>query len=345
MATRLAFERKAPCRRCARSTWSATLKAMYVNSMANSATMTPRKPNWARDWIICGSPSVGPWVAWRAMKTVPTRIPAVPATIVHPRDRPSDGPMKPIGMVKYWKLPRNHSGAWCQTLPCRSLSGIQSIERVSTPWMPPPCVRTGALSLVATASSSLVRRMRPGLNNVTVGDAAPRVNSVLHRSCGNLPWAGVSTVSPSAPGSFRPHESPGSAWRPPGSRARRAAGSPRACPARPGASPPGFPRLHGGAFLTRVPGEDLPGAQVPRGQQPPDRAEDLQLRVEPLAGVDLHRAAASCEIAMNGTAKGDLHHREAPLAGPGPQTPPPRAPTTPPNAQPPPPPAPLAPPT
>ena len=39
----------------------------------------------------------------------------MPATIVHPRDRPNAGPMKPIGMVKYWKLPRNHSGAWCQT--------------------------------------------------------------------------------------------------------------------------------------------------------------------------------------------------------------------------------------
>ena len=88
--------------------------------MANSATITPRKPNWARDWIICGSPRVGPWVACRAMNTVPTRIPAAPATIVHPRDSPNAGPMKPIGIVKYWKLPRNHSGAWCQTLPCRS---------------------------------------------------------------------------------------------------------------------------------------------------------------------------------------------------------------------------------
>src|SRR5215510_1964573 len=138
--------------------------------------MTPRKPNWARDWIICGSPSVGPWVACRAMNMVPTKIPAVPATIVQARDSPSDGPMKPIGMVKYWKLPRNHSGAWCHNLPCRSVSGIQSIERVSIPWMPGPCVRAGALSLVATASSLLARRMRPALNNATVGDAAPRVN-------------------------------------------------------------------------------------------------------------------------------------------------------------------------
>src|SRR5215469_1330013 len=180
IATRLAFQPKAPCRPCARSTWSATLKAMYVNSMANSATMTPRKPNWARDWIICGSPSVGPWVACRAMKQVPTRIPAVPATIVHARERPNDGPMKPIGMVKYWKLPRNHSGAWCHTLPCRSLYGIQSIERVSMPWMPAPRVRTGASSLAVTASSPLVRRNVTCACNVTVGDVEPRVNSVLY---------------------------------------------------------------------------------------------------------------------------------------------------------------------
>ena len=84
---------------------------MYVNTIANSATMTPRYPNWARDWIICGSPSVGPWVACRAMKQVPTRMPAAPATMVQTRDRPNAGPMNPIGIVKYWKLPRNHSGA------------------------------------------------------------------------------------------------------------------------------------------------------------------------------------------------------------------------------------------
>src|SRR5690242_5428342 len=41
--------------------------------------------------------------------------------------------MNPSAMVKYWKLPRNHSGAWCQTLPCRSASGTQSMDRTSTP--------------------------------------------------------------------------------------------------------------------------------------------------------------------------------------------------------------------
>ncbi len=73
------------------------------------------------------------------MKQVPIRIPVVPAKIVHHRDRPKAGPMKPIGIVKYWKFPRNHSGPWCHTLPCRSLSGTQSIERTSMPRMPLVC--------------------------------------------------------------------------------------------------------------------------------------------------------------------------------------------------------------
>ncbi len=44
------------------------------------------------------------------MNSVPTKIPRMPAMIVQPSDRPSAGPMNPIGIEKYWKLPRNHSG-------------------------------------------------------------------------------------------------------------------------------------------------------------------------------------------------------------------------------------------
>src|ERR1022692_1739089 len=65
------------------------------------------------------------------MNSVPNPIPSVPARIDQPRDRPRDGPTNPIGMVKYWKFPRNHSMVCCQTLPCRSGSGIQSIECTS----------------------------------------------------------------------------------------------------------------------------------------------------------------------------------------------------------------------
>ena len=80
---------------------------------------------------VCGRPKIGPWVAWNAMNRVPAAMPSVPARIDQPSDRPSVGPTKPIGMVKYWKLPRNHSMLCCQFLPCRSGSGIQSIECTS----------------------------------------------------------------------------------------------------------------------------------------------------------------------------------------------------------------------
>ena len=65
------------------------------------------------------------------MKTVPVRMPSTPARIVHHIDSPSDGPTNPIGIEKYWKLPRNQSGAWCQILPWRSVSGTQSMLRAS----------------------------------------------------------------------------------------------------------------------------------------------------------------------------------------------------------------------
>ena len=66
------------------------------------------------------------------MKIVPKPMPRILATMVHRSDRCIEGPMKPIGMEKYWKLPRNHRGPWCQTFPCRSFSGTQSIDRASS---------------------------------------------------------------------------------------------------------------------------------------------------------------------------------------------------------------------
>ena len=57
------------------------------------------------------------------MKSVPVKMPSMPATIVQPSERPSAGPTNPIGIEKSWKLPRNQSGAWCQTVPWRSFSG------------------------------------------------------------------------------------------------------------------------------------------------------------------------------------------------------------------------------
>ncbi len=79
--------------------------------------MAPRRPNWARDWIICGKPMRGPWLAWKAMKKVPKQTPRTIARIEYSAPRPRAGPVKPLTMVVSTKLPVNQNGAWCQTLP------------------------------------------------------------------------------------------------------------------------------------------------------------------------------------------------------------------------------------
>ncbi len=89
---------------------STTLKPTKVKRAPNRGTTTPRNPNWARDWIICGRPSSAPWLAWKAWNRVPNRMPAVPAKAVQPSDSPRLGPTKPMAMVKKWKLPRNQNG-------------------------------------------------------------------------------------------------------------------------------------------------------------------------------------------------------------------------------------------
>ncbi len=91
------------------------------------------------------------------MNKVPNAMPTAPARIDQPRDRPSEGPTKPIGIVKYWKFPRNHSMACCQVRPCRSVSGIQSIECTSI-WLSRlrsmSASTVGFLDCVAIAASS-----------------------------------------------------------------------------------------------------------------------------------------------------------------------------------------------
>ncbi len=110
---------------------STTLKPTKVNKVAARGTITPRYPNWPRDWIICGSPSRGPWLAWKAMKNVPTSSPSALASTVHPTDRPSPGPMKPSDNVKGWKFPWNQKGPCFQSFPCRSAKGTCWMDRLS----------------------------------------------------------------------------------------------------------------------------------------------------------------------------------------------------------------------
>ena len=108
--------------------------------------------------MICGSPKTGPWVAWKAMNRVPKAMPATPARMDQPSDRPSAGPTKPIGIVKYWKLPRNQSIDCSHGRPCRSESGIQSIECTSIwPIRPLPLPASPACVSLAVVMLALSR--------------------------------------------------------------------------------------------------------------------------------------------------------------------------------------------
>ena len=80
-------------------------------------------PNCGRDWIICGSPSCGPWVEWNAMKNVPKAAPSVTAMAIHTRFPPSAMPTTPVATVAKWASPENQTGHRCHTLPCRSAMG------------------------------------------------------------------------------------------------------------------------------------------------------------------------------------------------------------------------------
>src|SRR6267143_1854032 len=66
------------------------------------------------------------------MKNVPKSTPSVAARIDHHSDKPSAGPVKPSATEKKLQLPMKNSGVTRHALPCRSLSGIQSMDLVST---------------------------------------------------------------------------------------------------------------------------------------------------------------------------------------------------------------------
>src|SRR5690348_2710805 len=81
------------------------------------------------------------------------------------------GPMNPIGIEKYWKLPRNQSGAWCHSRPWRSSSGTQSIERRSTSQgagaCPPPAVPGAFVVTVVVAIRRLLSSLAVAVHDRT----------------------------------------------------------------------------------------------------------------------------------------------------------------------------------
>ena len=110
-ATTTGFQPKIGCSPDLMITTSTSLKPTNVNNVPISGSSRRRNPNWARDWIICGNPSTGPWVAWDAMNRVPNAIPAMPATMLHYSDSPGLGRTKLSASVNGWKFPTNQNGA------------------------------------------------------------------------------------------------------------------------------------------------------------------------------------------------------------------------------------------
>ncbi len=82
--------------------------------------------------MICGNPSLGPWVAWKAMKNVPITSPKADPSTAHPMLRPNAGPVNPRAMVKKLQLAMKNSGLTRHGVPCRSAGVIQSMDRLST---------------------------------------------------------------------------------------------------------------------------------------------------------------------------------------------------------------------
>ncbi|KAF1034245.1 MAG: hypothetical protein GAK34_03497 [Delftia tsuruhatensis] len=144
------------CMPCMMSETLTTLNPVNTSSVAHSGRVTPRKPNCARDWIICGSPSCGPCAPCSAMNSVPNMMHSVPARALQGAESPSDGPTKPMESVKKWKLPRNQNGPWSASRAWRSLSGMQSMDRLSTAMRARPCCPLAGLFMALSLPLSLL---------------------------------------------------------------------------------------------------------------------------------------------------------------------------------------------
>ena len=97
-------------------------------------------PNWARLWIICGMPSLGPWTEWYAMNRQPTRLPIRIAAMAHGRLRPKTTvASRPVATAVIWALLANQIVNSVFGLPWRSLSGMYSMARCSTISLRPEC--------------------------------------------------------------------------------------------------------------------------------------------------------------------------------------------------------------
>ena len=85
-------------------------------------------PYWPRLWIICGTPSRGPWAECSAMNSAPTRLPSSTARMLAPNDSPNaTGASAPVTNVSGMMLELNQIVNRSRGRPCRSDSGIAAI--------------------------------------------------------------------------------------------------------------------------------------------------------------------------------------------------------------------------
>ena len=108
-------------------------KPMYMNTTMPTTRIEPSTPYWARLWIICGMPSLGPCAEWSAMKMAPTRLPTTIAITDAQNGRPKTAVVSaPVMIVSGIRLDVNQMVKRSRGLPWRWSSGICSMVYCSS---------------------------------------------------------------------------------------------------------------------------------------------------------------------------------------------------------------------
>ena len=97
----------------------------YMTTTMTTINRAPKEPNWPRVWIICATPSCGPWAECSAMKMPPTTLPMMMPTIAGTKPRPNTVVASPpVTMVMIMMLEPNQMVKRSLALPWRSLAGM-----------------------------------------------------------------------------------------------------------------------------------------------------------------------------------------------------------------------------
>ncbi len=108
-------------------------KPTYIATATSTTSSAPKYPNWARLWIIWGTPSRGPWAECSAMNSAPTALPRTMAIRLRQKLRPKTaGASAPVTKVSGMMLELNQIVNRSRGFPCRSSSGMMSMVRRSS---------------------------------------------------------------------------------------------------------------------------------------------------------------------------------------------------------------------